>query len=88
MLSVVEPELVKLEGLNDAVAPVGSPLTLKSTVPVNPVLGVSLTLSVAVPPKTTVCDVGVADREKVATTTRVTVTVLSTVPLLPVIVSE
>ena len=36
MLRVVEPEVVKLGGLNDPVAPVGSPLTLKVTVPLNP----------------------------------------------------
>ena len=43
-LSVVDPEVVRLEGLNDAVAPVGSPLTLKLTVPVNPFSGVSVML--------------------------------------------
>ena len=36
MLNVVEPEVLKVEGLNVAVAPVGSPLTLKLTVPENP----------------------------------------------------
>jgi len=43
-LSVVEPEVFKVEGLNDPVAPVGSPLTLKLTVPVNPLPGVSVTV--------------------------------------------
>jgi hypothetical protein len=43
-LSVVEPEVVKLEGLNDALAPAGSPVTLKLTVPLNPLPGVSVTL--------------------------------------------
>jgi len=42
MASAVEPEVVRLEGLKDALAPVGSPLILKLTVPVNPVLGVSV----------------------------------------------
>jgi Na+/pantothenate symporter len=36
MLSVLEPEVVKLEGLNNPVAPEGSPVTLKLTVPLNP----------------------------------------------------
>jgi hypothetical protein len=35
-----EPEVVTEEGLNEAVAPVGSPLTLKVAVPVKPLLGV------------------------------------------------
>ena len=43
MLSVVEPEVVKLDGLKDALAPVGSPLAVKLTVPVNPFPGVSVT---------------------------------------------
>jgi hypothetical protein len=44
MLSVVEPEVVRLKGTNKAVASVGSPLTLKLTVPVNPFAGVRVTL--------------------------------------------
>jgi hypothetical protein len=37
---VEEPEVVTEVGLNEAVAPVGSPLTLKVTVPVKPFVGV------------------------------------------------
>ena len=37
---VVEPEVVTEEGLKEAVAPEGSPLTLKVMVPVKPLLGV------------------------------------------------
>jgi hypothetical protein len=44
MLSVVELEVFKVGGLNVPVAPMGSPLTLKSTVPVNPLPGVSVTM--------------------------------------------
>jgi len=44
MLNVVEPEVFKVEGLNVPVEPVGSPLTLKVTVPVNPFSGVSVTV--------------------------------------------
>jgi hypothetical protein len=36
-LSVVEPDAVTDPGLNEAVAPEGRPLTLKSTMPLNPV---------------------------------------------------
>jgi hypothetical protein len=36
MVSVEEPELVTDAGLNEAVAPVGNPLELRFTVPVNP----------------------------------------------------
>jgi hypothetical protein len=43
-LNVVEPEVFRVEGLNVPVAPVGSPLTLKPTVPVNPLAGVSVTV--------------------------------------------
>jgi hypothetical protein len=44
MLNVVVPEVFKVEGLNVPVEPVGSPLTLKLTVPVNPFSGVSVTV--------------------------------------------
>jgi hypothetical protein len=44
MLNVVEPEVLKLEGLNVPVAPVGSPLMLKLTVPVNPFAWVTVTV--------------------------------------------
>jgi hypothetical protein len=39
---VVEPEVVTVVGLKLAVAPVGSPLTLKLTVPVKPLDGVTV----------------------------------------------
>jgi len=44
MLSVVDPDAVRVEGLNDALAPEGSPVTLKLTVPAIPVPIVSTTL--------------------------------------------
>jgi hypothetical protein len=37
---VEEPDVVTEVGLNEALAPVGSPLTLKATVPVKPFAGV------------------------------------------------
>jgi hypothetical protein len=41
-LSVVEPDVVSDVGAKDAVAPAGKPVTLKFTVPVNPVPGLSV----------------------------------------------
>ena len=41
-LSVLEPEVEIDAGLNDAEAPAGSPLTLSETVPLNPVLAVTV----------------------------------------------
>jgi hypothetical protein len=41
---VVEPEVFTVVGLKVAVAPVGRPLTLNVTVPVNPVPGVTVTV--------------------------------------------
>jgi hypothetical protein len=41
-LSELEPELEMDAGLNDAVAPAGSPLTLSETVPLNPVPAVTV----------------------------------------------
>jgi hypothetical protein len=42
MLIVVEPELVTDVGLNEAVTPAGSPVTLKFTIPLNPVPAVTV----------------------------------------------
>ena len=41
---VEEPDLLIEAGLKEAVAPVGSPLTLNATVPANPPDGVTLTV--------------------------------------------
>lgn len=43
-VKVEEPEVVTDAGLKLAVAPVGSPLTLRFTVPVNPLVGVTVTV--------------------------------------------
>jgi hypothetical protein len=40
---VDEPEVVTDAGLKDAVAPLGSPLRLKDTAPVKPLVGVTVT---------------------------------------------
>ena len=39
---VVEPEVVMDAGLNEAVVPDGSPVTLNATVPLNPVPGLTV----------------------------------------------
>jgi hypothetical protein len=51
-------------GLKVPVAPVGSPVTLRPTVPVNPFAGVTVVVYVAALPTTTVCEDGVADNAK------------------------
>ncbi len=51
-VSVVLPDVATVAGENDAVTPVGNPLTENDTVPVNPPAGATVTLSVAErPPK-------------------------------------
>jgi hypothetical protein len=44
MVRVVEPEVVTWVGLNPAVAPPGSPLAVKLTVPLNPFKAVTFTV--------------------------------------------
>jgi ABC-type enterobactin transport system permease subunit len=84
-----EPEVVTEDGLNVPVAPLGNPLTLNPTVPVNPPEGVTVTVYVVLFPRLTVLELGEAEIEKsgVATTrVALTVWVLSDV-LVPVMVS-
>lgn len=54
-------------GLKLDVAPVGSPVTVRCTSPVNPFSAVLLTVYVVVPPTTTGCVAGVADKAKTGT---------------------
>jgi hypothetical protein len=60
-LSVDEPDVTTLVGVNAAVAPEGKPATLKKTFPANPDPGVRVTVNVAALPAGTDCEVGVAD---------------------------
>jgi hypothetical protein len=53
-------------GLNVPVAPLGNPLTLRDTVPVNPFNGEMLAVYVVPVPAVTVCELGVAEIEKSA----------------------
>ena len=78
-------------GAKLALAPVGSPLALRLTVPVKPPLGVIVEVYVVALPACTVCDAGVALTAKSPTTgaltTSETEAVCVSVPSVPVIVS-
>ena len=68
MVSVDEPEPPLTEaGLKVPVAPAGNPLTLKLTVPLNPLEGVTVAVILALLPATTDCEAGAADRVKPGT---------------------
>ena len=62
-VSVVEPDVVREAGLNDAVVFVGKPLTENVTAPEKPDPGVKVTVNGVAPPGATVCEAGVADKE-------------------------
>ena len=85
-----EPPVIDA-GAKLALAPAGSPLALRLTVPVKPPLGVMVVVYVVALPAWTVCDAGVALTAKSPTTgaltTRETEAVCVRVPSLPVIVS-
>ena len=53
-------------GLNEALAPPGSPLALKLTVPAKPFRAETLTVYKALPPGLTVCELGAAEIVKSA----------------------
>src|SRR6266849_65240 len=61
---VAEPGRFTDVGLNDAVAPAGSPLALRLTVPVRPRVGAMAAVKLVLPPWGTVCLAGVTDSEK------------------------
>src|SRR5882762_7102322 len=63
---VDEPDVVTDVGLKLADAPLGNPLALNVTVPVNPPDGVTVAVYVVLAPWTTVCEAGVAETEKSA----------------------
>ena len=69
MLAVVTvivdvPEPDTDAGLNDALAPAGSPLTLRATLPVNPFTPVTIAVYGVLPPWVTASDDGVTATEK------------------------
>ena len=61
---VEDPDPVTEVGLKLAVAPLGKPLTLKLTTPVNPPDAVMVVVYEVPPPCVTVCDAGDAVMEK------------------------
>jgi hypothetical protein len=78
-------------GLNDPIAPVGNPLTVNVTVPVNPPDGVTVAVYEVPAPAVTVLELGEAVTLKsplpAACTTRVTPTLWTSAPLVAVTVS-
>ena len=66
-MSVDVPDVDNDVGLKDAVVPLGRPLTLRPTVPLNPAFIVNVVLYVVGLPAETVCDDGEADIEKSGT---------------------
>ncbi len=90
IVSVEEPEPVTDVGLNDALVREGKPLTLKVTVPPNPLMAVTVTVVDVVPGCPTDSDVGDAEIEKsgglVEVTTSFTVVEWLKLPDVPVIV--
>jgi hypothetical protein len=87
---MVEPELVTVGGVNEALAPEGKPLTVNATVPAKPVDGVTVAVKVAPPPPgEVVWEAGVTDRAKSEFTVIVRVSGLGSVrPVLSVTVNE
>jgi len=83
---VVVPAPVIVAGLNVAVAPDGSPVTVGVTVPLKPLTAVVLTVYVVLAPATTVCVAGAGTRVK-STTLSVTGKLCTTVPFVPVMVT-
>ncbi len=63
-VSVEDPDPLTDVGENDAVAPLGRPLALRLTVPVNPFSAPTLTVYVVLPPALTVWALGLADTVK------------------------
>ena len=91
IVSVDDPEPLTDAGLKLAVAPLGSPLALSITAPVNPFCAVTDTVYVVLLPAVTVWVAGAAASEKFACaaafTVKLTVALWLKLPLVPVMVS-
>jgi hypothetical protein len=90
-VNVEFPVPVTVAGEKLAVAPVGSPLALSVTTPANPFSAPTLAVYVVALPAITVCVLGLPDTVKsggggCALTTKLTVVVWLSAPLVPVIV--
>lgn len=89
MFSVDDPDPVIEAGVNEPVAPVGSPLTLSATVPVKPVPAVTVAVYEVPLPWGTGCEAGEAVKEKFGDTVMVRVGGFGSLnPLLSVTVNE
>ena len=82
------PDPVTDVGLNVPVAPVGKPLTVNPTTPVNPPVAVTVGVYVVLPPCVTLCDAGDEVSVKLGgpLTTSVVVAVWERAPLVPLMV--
>jgi len=86
---VVEPEVVTVAGLKEALAPEGNPLAAKLTEPVKPVADATVTVYEVLFPGDTLCEEGEADRANPEVTVTFTVAGLGLVtPKLSVTVSD
>jgi hypothetical protein len=65
-LNVEEPEPLTEVGLNEVVTPVGTPLTLSATLPLNPLSAPTLTVELVPPPTVTASEFGFAAKVKSA----------------------
>lgn len=85
MVNVEEPAPLRLPGLNPALVFAGRVLNPRDTAPLKPLLVTRFTVNAPLPPGATVCEPGAAVRPK-SPTTRLTVLVWETLPLVPTMV--
>ena len=85
--SVDDPEPVTDVGVNDAVAPVGKPMTPSVTAPLKPLIAETVVVYDAPVPADTVFELGVAESEKSVTVT-VRVAAALVAPALSVTASD
>ena len=86
-VSVDEPEVLMDAGLKLAVARLGSPLTLRLTVPENPGFAAMVTMYRVLEPRRTLALDGVTEMVKSPETTSATLVVWVKVPLVAVTIS-
>ncbi len=87
---VLEPDIIILVGLREAVSPVdGLTVAVRLTVPLNPLMGVMVIVEVPVPPTDMVNEAGLAVMVKsgVVTCSVITAVVWESKPLVPVTVT-
>ena len=91
MFKVADPEPLTEAGVKMPLLPVGSPVTVRATEPVNPPVAAIVVVKLAAFPAETVCEAGetliVKFPVPAALTTRFTVTEWERLPLVPVTVT-